>query len=177
MRPSCEFGGHCLALTLLGSYLTDAYHGDIGRRKEVSARLAQDVRSADIGVRVDPQHRKIIIIAFGQPGEWRHAYRAFSAKRQDSLRAVAPYQLQGSSELRNHCFLRFDPILLVETKIARLDRNESGRSAVRWQHRIQNGSSVCELPRTGPPRITREWIPRPHLAIAARPDAALADSY
>ena len=26
---SVEFSGHCLALTLLGSYLTDAYHGDI----------------------------------------------------------------------------------------------------------------------------------------------------
>jgi serine/threonine protein kinase len=39
-----EFRGHCLALTLLGSYLTDAYHGDIRRREEVSARLAQDVR-------------------------------------------------------------------------------------------------------------------------------------
>jgi predicted ATPase len=41
---SDEFGGHCLALTLLGSYLSDAYHGDIRFRKEVSARLAHDVR-------------------------------------------------------------------------------------------------------------------------------------
>jgi hypothetical protein len=41
---SDEFGGHCLALTLLGSYLTDACHGDIRRRKEVSERLAHDVR-------------------------------------------------------------------------------------------------------------------------------------
>jgi predicted ATPase len=39
-----EFSGHCLALTLLGSYLTDAYHGDIRRREEVSSRLAQDLR-------------------------------------------------------------------------------------------------------------------------------------
>ena len=39
-----EFSGHCLALTLLGSYLTDAYNGDIRCRKEVSERLAQDVR-------------------------------------------------------------------------------------------------------------------------------------
>ena len=39
-----EFGGHCLALTLLGSYLSDAYNGDIRRREEVSARLAHDVR-------------------------------------------------------------------------------------------------------------------------------------
>ena len=41
---SDEFGGHCLALTLLGSYLSDAYHGDIRFRKKVSERLAHDVR-------------------------------------------------------------------------------------------------------------------------------------
>jgi hypothetical protein len=41
---SHEFSGHCLALTLLGSYLSDAYNGDIRCRKEVSARLAHDVR-------------------------------------------------------------------------------------------------------------------------------------
>jgi serine/threonine protein kinase/tetratricopeptide (TPR) repeat protein len=43
-RASDEFGGHCLALTLLGSYLTDAYHGDIRHRKKVAERLAHDVR-------------------------------------------------------------------------------------------------------------------------------------
>src|SRR5258708_1138137 len=41
---SNEFSGHSLALTLLGSYLTDAYNGDIRCRKEVSERLAHDVR-------------------------------------------------------------------------------------------------------------------------------------
>jgi hypothetical protein len=41
---SDEFSGHCLALTLLGSYLSDAYNGDIGYREEVSKRLAHDVR-------------------------------------------------------------------------------------------------------------------------------------
>jgi hypothetical protein len=41
---SDEFSGHCLALTLLGSYLTDAYNGDIRFRNEVSGRLAHDVR-------------------------------------------------------------------------------------------------------------------------------------
>src|SRR5262249_31954222 len=41
---SDEFRGHCLALTLLGSYLTDAYNGDIRRRSEVSGHLAHDVR-------------------------------------------------------------------------------------------------------------------------------------
>jgi serine/threonine protein kinase len=43
-NTSDEFQGHCLALTLLGSYLTDAYNGDIRCRKEVSERLAHDVR-------------------------------------------------------------------------------------------------------------------------------------
>ena len=41
---SNEFAGHCLALTLLGSFLTDAYNGDIRCREEVSARLGHDVR-------------------------------------------------------------------------------------------------------------------------------------
>ena len=41
---SDEFNGHCLALTLLGSYLTDAYNGDIRCRKEVSEHLSHDVR-------------------------------------------------------------------------------------------------------------------------------------
>jgi NACHT domain len=41
---SDEFSGHCLALTLVGSYLTDAYDGDIRRRKDVSELLADDAR-------------------------------------------------------------------------------------------------------------------------------------
>ena len=41
---SDEFRGHCLALTLLGSYLADAYNGDIRFRSEVSRHLGHDVR-------------------------------------------------------------------------------------------------------------------------------------
>ena len=41
---SKEFSGHCLALTLLGSYLSDAYNGDIRCRKEVAGHLAEDAR-------------------------------------------------------------------------------------------------------------------------------------
>ena len=41
---SDQVDGHCLALTLLGSFLTDAYDGDIRYHTEVSARLAHDVR-------------------------------------------------------------------------------------------------------------------------------------
>src|SRR5262249_6447562 len=33
-----------MGVTLLGSYLTDAYNGDIRRREEVSAHLAHDLR-------------------------------------------------------------------------------------------------------------------------------------
>jgi Protein kinase domain/NACHT domain len=43
-NASVEFSGHSLALTLLGSYLTDAYNGDIHSRNEVSGHLAHDVR-------------------------------------------------------------------------------------------------------------------------------------
>ena len=43
-RASDEFGGHCLALTLLGSYLADAYNGDIRYRQEVSEHLSHDAR-------------------------------------------------------------------------------------------------------------------------------------
>jgi Protein kinase domain/NACHT domain len=43
-NASDEFGGHCLALTLLGSYLTDAHNGDIRCRKEVSDHLGHDDR-------------------------------------------------------------------------------------------------------------------------------------
>ena len=42
-QASREFNGHSLALTLLGSYLTDVYEGDVSRRKEVS-NLKGDVR-------------------------------------------------------------------------------------------------------------------------------------
>jgi serine/threonine protein kinase len=41
---SDEFSGHCLALMLMGSYLADAYEGDIRCREEVSKRLAHDLR-------------------------------------------------------------------------------------------------------------------------------------
>ena len=51
-RASDEFSGHCLALTLLGSYLTDAYSGDIRSRNEVTGHLAHDVRQGAYARRV-----------------------------------------------------------------------------------------------------------------------------
>jgi hypothetical protein len=50
-RASDEFRGHCLALTLLGSYLADAYRGEIRYRKEVSGHLADDVRQGPMPAR------------------------------------------------------------------------------------------------------------------------------
>jgi len=41
---SNELGGHSFALTLLGSYLTDAYDGDVRCRRELSRHLAHDSR-------------------------------------------------------------------------------------------------------------------------------------
>jgi predicted ATPase len=41
---SNELSGHSLALTLLGSYLTDAYDGDVRCRSELSRHLAHDSR-------------------------------------------------------------------------------------------------------------------------------------
>jgi hypothetical protein len=45
-NASDQFSGHCLALTLLGSYLTDAYNGDIRSCNELTGHLAHDVRQA-----------------------------------------------------------------------------------------------------------------------------------
>jgi serine/threonine protein kinase len=55
---SDEFGGHCLALTLLGSYLTDAFDGDIRMRKEVSDFLAHDVRQGVHAEKVMESYQK-----------------------------------------------------------------------------------------------------------------------
>jgi hypothetical protein len=45
---------------------------DCNRHRMVSGVLTGG--SADVGVRIDPQHRKIIPIALCQPGEWCHAH-------------------------------------------------------------------------------------------------------
>src|SRR5439155_1073016 len=57
---SDEFSGHCLALTLLGSYLTDAYNGDIRCRKEVSSgRSRADSGRVGIFLRADHPARRL----------------------------------------------------------------------------------------------------------------------
>jgi hypothetical protein len=43
-RANEEFQGHSLALTLLGSYLSDAYNGDIRCRDQVPTHLVDDTR-------------------------------------------------------------------------------------------------------------------------------------
>jgi tetratricopeptide (TPR) repeat protein len=57
-RASEEFRGHCLALTLLGSYLTDAFNGDIRFRHDVSDRLAHDVRQGVHAQKVMESYQK-----------------------------------------------------------------------------------------------------------------------
>lgn len=50
-RASVEFGGHALALTLLGSFLEEAFDGDIGRRSDVPP-LERDSRYGGHALRV-----------------------------------------------------------------------------------------------------------------------------
>ena len=57
-RASDEFDGHCLALTLLGSYLADAYGGDIRCREDISTRLAHDPRQGAHARKVMESYRK-----------------------------------------------------------------------------------------------------------------------
>ena len=59
-RASDEFSGHCLALTLLGSYLTDAYNGDIRCRKEVSEHLSHDVRQGAHARKVMESYQNLV---------------------------------------------------------------------------------------------------------------------
>ena len=56
-NASDEFRGHCLALTLLGSYLNDAYDGDIRCRSEVTGRLTHDVRQGVHARKVMESHQ------------------------------------------------------------------------------------------------------------------------
>jgi hypothetical protein len=63
---SDEFSGHCLALTLLGSYLTDAYNGDIRCRSEVSERLAQPLSVAAMPVCLEKRCMKFTFREFSE---------------------------------------------------------------------------------------------------------------
>ena len=56
-QASIEFGGHSLALTLLGSYLSDVYGGDVNRRKEVGD-LEGDMRYGGHAQKVLASHEK-----------------------------------------------------------------------------------------------------------------------
>jgi predicted ATPase len=83
---SDEFSGHSFALTLLGSYLTDAYNGDIRCRSEVSGHLAHDVRQGAHARNVMESYRtwlgegpELAVLhmlgLFDRPAE-EHAFRA-----------------------------------------------------------------------------------------------------
>lgn len=56
-QASREFGGHSLALTLLGSYLNDVYDGDVSRRVEVKG-LEEDARLGRHAQRVMASYEK-----------------------------------------------------------------------------------------------------------------------
>ena len=56
-QASTDFDGHSLALTLLGSYLSDVYGGDVSRRKEVSD-LEGDVRHGGHAQKVMASYEK-----------------------------------------------------------------------------------------------------------------------
>ena len=56
-QASREFGGHSLALTLLGSYLSDVHGGDISRRTEVRG-LEEDARHGGHAQRVMASYEK-----------------------------------------------------------------------------------------------------------------------
>jgi hypothetical protein len=62
-----EFGEHCLALTLLGSFLNDAYAGDIRCRGEVSNCLAHDVRQGSRAAKSWPRTKA----GLGRGLSWR----------------------------------------------------------------------------------------------------------
>jgi hypothetical protein len=56
-QAAIEYGGHALALTLLGSYLADVYGGDIRRRNEIE-NLEEDVRHGHHAVGVMRAYEK-----------------------------------------------------------------------------------------------------------------------
>jgi nucleoside phosphorylase/tetratricopeptide (TPR) repeat protein len=56
-QAATEYGGHALALTLLGSYLTDVYGGDIRRRNEIES-LEEDERHGRHAERVMRAYEK-----------------------------------------------------------------------------------------------------------------------
>ena len=56
-QAAMEYGGHALALTLLGSYLADVWGGDIGRRTEIES-LEEDVRHGRHAERVMRAYEK-----------------------------------------------------------------------------------------------------------------------
>jgi hypothetical protein len=57
LRASVEFGGHALALTLLGTYLRDVFIGDVRRRAEV-VLLEQDAEQGGHALRVMAAYEK-----------------------------------------------------------------------------------------------------------------------
>jgi hypothetical protein len=71
---SDEFSGHCLALTLLGSYLTDAYNGDIRCRSFVN------ILANSCGVYKRMLGRNAIVDSIIIIERWHHSYQIASGR-------------------------------------------------------------------------------------------------
>jgi serine/threonine protein kinase len=137
-NASDEFSGHCLALTLLGSYLTDAYGGDIRCRKEVSEHLAHDVRQG-VHARKVMESIKRLRSAIGS----RLSY--FFSSSSDTFRAAASFSKISSegnllpssmSERKGEEM----PILFANSRRDKSALSRSWRS--RWPKEI---SIMCQL--------------------------------
>jgi class 3 adenylate cyclase/tetratricopeptide (TPR) repeat protein len=111
-QASEEFGGHCLALTLLGNYLNDAYEGDIGQRHRVAA-LQDDTRQGG--------HAKRVLSSYAA---WIDDPAELELLRVLGLfdRPIHPEALEA---------LRSSPIKDLTEEIGRLDDGEFNRTISR----------------------------------------------
>jgi len=136
---SDEFSGHCLALTLLGSYLTDAYNGDIHFRKEVSARLAHDVRQGAHARKVMESYQTW----FGEGPELAILRMLGLFDRPVDEKALAallkPPAIHGLTE----SLVNFEPYRAADDprQIKKSKTPRRGRSARSWASRYASSSS------------------------------------
>ena len=136
---SVEFSGHCLALTLLGSYLTDAYSGDIHFRKEVSDRLAHDVRQGTHARKVMESYQTW----FGEGPELAILRMLGLFDRPVDEKALAallkPPAIHGLTE----SLVNFEPYRAADDprQIKKSKTPRRGRSARSWASRYASSSS------------------------------------
>jgi hypothetical protein len=111
--------------------------GECGHDHGVVTRIGAFARS-HIRVRIDPQNRQLIAVHVDQVRERRHAHRALAAEGRDACRIVFTNDLQGGAELVEEDSLRLDAVALLESRIAHLDRNDSGRTIVLRKYGLEH---------------------------------------